>query len=272
MIETPFSGKVALVTGSSRGIGFATARELGHRGATVVLNARGQDRLGKAREALAGEGLAVAAIRADVASPEACGELIAEIVRRFGGLDILVNNAGLMMSARYETIGPEVYKRIVDVNLLGGIYATHFALPHLKERGGSVVFVSSIAGLVGLPSMSIYCATKQALTGLAGSLRCELAPDGVHVGVVYAGFTENDPEKTMIGPGGTSIQPRRPPYHSQADVAVKIVALVRRRRRQVVLTPYGKLVHLLMRVSPGWVEKALALIEHRGLRGRLGVE
>ena len=272
MPKKHFSGEVAFVTGSSRGIGFATARELARQGATVVLNARGQERLAQARQTLEGEGLTVAAIRADVRSPEACRDAIAEIVHRFGGLDILVNNAALMMSTRFETLGPEIYKSMVDVNLLGCMYATHFALPQLKGRGGSLVFISSLAALVGLPDFSVYCATKQALTGLASSLRCELKPDGVHVGVIYIAFTENDPDKRMFGPGGSLIRPRRPPQLTQAEVGSKVAALIRRRRRQVVLTPFGKLVHLMMRVSPAFVENAIALIEYSGLRQRLGVD
>ena len=271
MTKQPFSGKVALVTGSSRGIGLATARELGRQGATVVLNARGQERLVRACEVLENDGLTVSSVCADISSSEACRDAIAEVVRRFGKLDILVNNAGLIMSARLETIGPEICKSIVDVNLLGCIYATLFSLDQIKSTGGSLVYISSIAGLVGLPSASVYCATKQALSGLAGSLRCELGPEGVHVGVVYVGFTENDPEKRMIGPGGSSISPRRPLHLSQAEVARKVAALIRTRRDRAVLTPLGKLVYLLMLLSPTLVDKTIAQIEHTGLRQRLGV-
>jgi len=272
MTKQYFAGKVAFVTGSSRGIGFATARELGRQGAAVVLNARGEERLAKARKALEDEGLTVAALQADVASPDACKAMIDEIVDRFGGLDILVNNAALMMSTGFETIGPEVYKSMVEVNVLGAIYATRCALPHLKARKGSVVFLSSIAGLVGIPDMSLYSTTKMALAGLAGSLRCELKPAGVHVGMVYPGFTQNDPEKRMFGPGGTLILPGRPPYHTQEQVAKKIATLIRKRKRQMVLTPYGKAVHLMMRVSPRFVEYVIAQIQYGGLRQRLGVE
>ena len=93
------------------------------------------------------------------------------------------------------------------------------AAQHIIEAKGSVVFISSIAGLFGLPGASIYCATKKALTGLAESMRIELAGTGVHVGVVYLGFTEHDPEKRILSKDGTPVLPDRPAHNSQASAA-----------------------------------------------------
>jgi short-subunit dehydrogenase len=197
--------------------------------------------------------------------------MVAEVVRTYGKLDILVNNAGLAMSAPLDTIAAETCKSIVDVNLLGCTYATLYSIPQLKRTHGSLVFISSIAGLVGLPTASVYCATKAALSGFAGSLRCELSPGGVHVGVVHVGFTENDPEKTVVGPGGLSVSPVRPAHLRQDEVAKHVADLIGARRRRLVLTPLGKLADLLVRLSPGLVEKLVAVSEHYHLPDRIGI-
>lgn len=252
-------GKVALVTGSSRGIGLATARELARRGAKVVLNARSADRLESAAQKLAAEGFIVTSVQADVSDPESCRGMIERIAGELGGLDILVNNAGVSMRSNFEDLTAETCKEIVGVNLLGCIYPSLYAVPHIKANRGSLVFISSIAGMIGLPTGSLYCATKSALRGFADSLRCELAPAGVHVGVVYVGFTENDPEKTVIGSGGARISPGRPAHVTQADTAKKIVALIRRRNRDAILSPIGKFAAAAARVSPAAVENIIVL-------------
>ena len=266
-----FENKVALVTGSSRGIGLATAEELAKRGAKVVLNARGAERLARAAEQLRGKGLEPMSVQSDVSDPAACRAMIDGIVAEFGRLDILVNNAGVSMRSNFEDLTAETCREIVGINLLGCIYPTLYALPQLKTNRGSVVFISSIAGLMGLPTGSLYCATKSALRGLADSLRCELAQDGVHVGVVYVGFTENDPEKTVIGAGGARVAPGRPAHVSQSDTAKLIVKLIRSRSRESLLSPIGKIAAVASRVSPSLTESIIIFARKHNISERLGI-
>ena len=131
------------------------------------------------------------------------------------------------------------------------------AIPHILESKGQIIFISSIAGLFGLPGASIYCSTKKALTGFAESLRLELIPKGVHVGVVYLGFTEHDPEKRIIGADGSLLPADRPAHHTQAHAATLIYSMLLKRKKQLIMTPIGTLGWLIYRLSPSIIEKAV---------------
>ena len=271
MRNNPFKGKVALVTGSSRGIGMATAREMGRRGAKVALNARGEERLEKAKAELESSGIETAIVASDVTTIEGCRDMVERTVSELGGLDILVNNAGMSMRSNLEELEPETCRKMVDLNLMGCIYATQFAIPHIKKNGGSILYISSIGGLIGLPTASIYCATKTALRGLADSLRCELAEDGVHVGVVYVGFTQNDPDKTVAGPAGKQVPHDRPAHMTWEQVGHEVCSVVKHRRRHNVLTPAGKLANFTAWLSPRTVEQAIILSRRFKLSEMLGM-
>lgn len=266
-----FNGKVALVTGSSRGIGLATARALGARGASVALNGRSAGRLNSVAKELTSEGFDAAAFQADISSPEQCREMIEKIVDKFGRLDILVNNAGLSMRADFDTLDAAQCGELINVNLLGAIYPTLHAMPELKKNRGSVVFISSIAGLIGLPTATLYCAAKSALRGFADSLRCEVTPHGVHVGVAYVGFTENAPDKTVVGAAGEALSPNRPALMSQKEVADEIAAMLSARKRETVMTPIGRFAALVGRLSPEAVESAIILSRKYKLNERFGI-
>jgi len=262
-----FQDKVALVSGASRGVGLATARALGLRGARVVITARGERRLEESRKLLAAQGIDVVSVTGDVGSWEDAQRMVRAALDRFGGLHILVNNAGVSMRGRFEDLAPEVCRQTLATNLLGSVYLTRAAVGPILEARGHVVFVSSIAGLFGLPGASTYCAGKAALTGLCESLRLELLPGGVHLGVVYLGFTEHDPEKTILAADGTPVPPDRPAHHTQAHAAGLILKLIERRKRRLIMTPVGTLGWLAYRLSPGLVEKVIL----RAQAGQWGV-
>jgi short-subunit dehydrogenase len=144
---------------------------------------------------------------------------------------------------------------------------TRAAIPHLLAAKGQVVFISSIAGLFGLPGASIYCATKKALTGLAESLRLELIPRGLHVGVVYLGYTEHDPEKRIIAADGSLTPPDRPAHSTQAHAAGLIARMLEKRQKQLIMTPVGTIGWIVYRLSPAMVERAVLWAQER----RLGI-
>ena len=259
-------GQVALVTGASRGVGFATALELSRRGAKVVMSARGEARLTASAARLRRLGGDVVAVTGDVARWEDAQRMVAAAVDGFGRLDIVVNNAGVSMRGDFADLSPEVCRDTIGTNLLGSVYVTRAATEHLARARGHVVFISSIAGLLGLPSASTYCASKGALTGLAESLRLELGPQGVHVGVVHLGYTEHDPEKRILAADGALVLPDRPAHVTQADAARAIMTLLQHRRRRAVMTPIGKLAWLAHQLSPSAVEWAIT----RARSGRWG--
>jgi len=253
MKRNGLSGRVAIVTGSSRGIGRETARLLASSGAAVVLNGRNPERLEETRWKFEAEGYKVLAVQGDVTSPEDCRRLIEETARTFGRIDILVNNAGTIMRGRFEEVMPEVFRKVVEGNLLGPAFTSYYALPFLKETRGSLFFISSVAGLRGLPKASPYSAAKMGLTALAESLKIELSGSGVHVGVIHVGFTENDPDKRVLTGDGSLIPVDTPFRKPQEKTAQDIMRCIRKRRYRTVLTPLGKLTRVGLWAAPHFV-------------------
>ncbi len=251
---------VAIITGSSQGIGKALARELGRHGLRVVLNGRRATRLEETRAELAAEGLSVVALAGDISDPTFAQALVAFSIETFGRLDILVNNAGAANRGPLAEVAAESVQTLIGVNLMGSIFSTQAALPHLRRQQGSVLFIGSLAGLHGLPYNGLYSSTKQALTALSESLRIEESPNGVHVGLAYVGFTENDPRKVILDTDGKPVYlPRREGMRlqSSAKVATKLRRMLETRRKREVFTAMGKGLYWAQRVAPGLIDWVL---------------
>ena len=198
-----FEDKVVLITGSSQGIGRALGKQLAELGATVVLNGRNPDRLSIAVKHLNELGFSVIGLQGDVSCPEVCTHIIEETIRKFGKIDILVNNVGIAVGPETaENIIPRVYAEVAATNYLSAVYMTRGVLPHIRTSHGSILFVSSIAGLIGFPESAAYSSAKMALTGFTETLRWELLGKGVHIGIAYVGFTENVKDKQILAPSG----------------------------------------------------------------------
>ena len=172
------TGKTAIVTGASSGIGEAISRLLAEGGCNVALAARREERLQKLAAELGENALP---IQTDVTDPEACAALVSHTIDHFGGLDILVNNAGLGIYGSLAEADPENWRTMFEVNVLGALYTTQPAVLHMLENGaGDVVFVSSIAGRrVPTPESTVYAATKHALNAVAEGLRMDLSQKGI---------------------------------------------------------------------------------------------
>jgi short-subunit dehydrogenase len=179
-------GAVALVTGSSAGIGQAVAVRFAAQGAQVLVHGRDPDRTNGVARAVNGT-----AVVADVATADGRRDLIVQATRPFGRIDVLVNNAGIGYSGPFTQMTVDEIRRIIEVDLLAAVELTHAVLPGMLERGwGAVCFVSSIAGRTGVAGESVYSATKAGLDAFAESLRFEATGTGVHVGVVVPGVVD----------------------------------------------------------------------------------
>lgn len=176
-------GKVAVITGASSGIGEATARTLAAAGYGVALLARRADRIDELAAELGGDALAV---EADVTDRDSLTAAAERVQQELGGADVLVNNAGLMLLGPFSSDRRDDYRRMVETNLLGAITATEVFLDQLRDGGGDLINISSVAGRTARPTNGVYAATKWGLNGWSESLRQELQPE-IRVTVIEPG-------------------------------------------------------------------------------------
>jgi len=221
------SGRVALVTGGSRGIGLAIARAFVGEGMAVAVTGRDEAHLASARPALEGAGPgAVETLRADVRRYDEMEQAIGGVVGRFGGLDVLVNNAGVGVFADVADLTPEQWASVIDTNLTGVFNACHAAIPHLRRRGGGfIVNISSLAGKNSFSGAAAYCASKAGLNAFSESLMQEVRYDGIRVSYVMPG-------SVATGFGGDAAKGADWKI-AAADVAEVVVDLVRLDRRSL---------------------------------------
>jgi NADP-dependent 3-hydroxy acid dehydrogenase YdfG len=184
----PLSGKVALVTGASSGIGEATAEALAGAGAAVAIGARRRDRLDALAARLRDKGATVLQLDLDVTDEQQCRMAVRRTREELGGLDVLVNNAGVMLLGTIVGADPEDWRRMMDTNVLGLMYMTHAAIDGLLEQGsGDIVNISSVAGRQARKGAGVYNATKWAVNAFSESLRQEVTTRGVRVSLVEPG-------------------------------------------------------------------------------------
>jgi len=217
-------GRVAMITGASRGIGAAVARTLAAEGVRLSLASRSGDDLGI-------DG--AVARRCDVRDPAALGVLVAETVDRFGGLDILVVNAGVGAYGPFLDLPEDQLEEMIDVNVKGAIYAIRAALPHLvRSDTPDIVTVASEAGRRGLPNEAVYCASKFAQVGLTRALDHELRERGVRCTNVCPGGVATD---FAMGRGRTPDMPELGGMMAPQDVAEVVLFVLTRPRNQRIL-------------------------------------
>jgi len=222
---------VAIVTGSSDGIGLATARRLAELGAAVVINSRSQERADAIARSLCDEGLRATAVGADLGSPAGVDHLIAGAIAAYGTIDVLVNNAGMPSVAPAEDLRLEDWRAVLDLNLTAPFLCAQAAGRVMLAKGkGVIVNVGSVFSRFGMPGRVAYSASKHGLDGLTATLGVEWGPRGVRVVSVNAGYTATALVQNAMSKGRFSEDDiiRRTPLGrlaSPAEVA-KVIAFV----------------------------------------------
>ncbi|MFA5494707.1 MAG: SDR family oxidoreductase [Porticoccaceae bacterium] len=184
------AGKVAIVTGSSAGIGAAIAKNLSEAGAKLVLTARREDRLKEMQASLPNES---AILAADIGAADTADRLLALAKERFGRADILVNNAGILSTNPIDQVDIELMAKMIQVNLEAVVRLSYTFGREFKAQGeGAIINVSSIGGSLTVPTWGVYCAVKAAVETFSNSLRIELGASGVKVGIIAPGSTKTE--------------------------------------------------------------------------------
>jgi len=250
---------VAIITGASKGIGAELAEQLAARGVILSLAARNGDELEAVAARCRAKGAKVITVKADVGVEADCKAIVDATIAAFGRIDTLVNNAGATMWARFEDIADmSILQRIMQVNYMGAVYCTHYALPHLKASKGSLVGISSLAGRTGVPTRTGYAASKHAMTGFFDSLRIELDGSGVTVTMIYPGFVSTGIRENASGPDGKpiAVSPvKEGEVMGVEECARIIVEAMQTRKREVIMTARGKIGLWLKLVAPGVIDR-----------------
>lgn len=252
-----FTDKVVVITGASSGIGEALALEFARLGARTVIAARNEEKLTALAAIISSQGGRVLAVGCDVSVEEDCRRLVEQSVEAFGAIDILICNAGISMRASLDEVEMHVLRRLMEVNFWGTVYPTKYALPWLQASRGSIVGVSSVAGLHGLPGRTGYSASKYAMTGFLETVRIENLKKGVHVMVACPGFTATNVRFAALTGDGTpqGRTPRQEGRMMMADeVARRIIKGIRRRKRLLLMEWEGRATHLVKKFAPGFLD------------------
>ena len=250
--------KVIVVTGASSGIGEAMAREYAKMGAKVVMGARREEELQRIAAEIEAAGGKVAYAACDVVKEEECEHLINTAIEAFGGIDIMICNAGLSMRALFDDCDLKVLHRLMDVNFWGTVNCTKYALPWLQKSRGSLVGISSVAGIHGLPGRTGYSASKYAMTGFLDTIRIENLKRGVHVMTACPGFTASNVRFSALTADGTQQgeTPRNEAKMMTPEEVAHIVAKdIRRRKRLCLMEWEGRATHLLKKFFPSLVDR-----------------
>lgn len=250
-------GKVVLITGATSGIGEACALIFGKEGAKIVITGRNPEKLELTTKGLKDAGIDVFPILADAGSEADNKRMAEDVISKFGKIDILINNAGISMRALFQDLDLDVFKKVMDTNFWGTVYATKYCLPAILKSKGSIIGISSINGYRGTPARTAYTASKFAMNGFFESLRTEVMKKGVHVLVACPGFTSSNIRNNALKADG-SVQGESPRNENQMmspqKVAESILTATLLRKRVLVLTLQGKLVVFLNKWAPAFMD------------------
>ena len=265
-IEKYMRGKVVVITGASSGIGEAMAKEYAAMGACVVLGARREEELQRVADEIIARGGKVAYTACDVTCEQDCKALIDKAVESFGRIDVMICNAGLSMRALFDDCDIQVLHRLMDVNFWGTVNCTKYALPYLQKSRGSLVGISSVAGIHGLPGRTGYSASKYAMTGFLDTIRVENLKKGVHVMTACPGFTASNVRFSALTADGSQQgeTPRNEAGMMTPEQVARIVARGLKRRKRLCLMEWeGRLTHFVKKLCPGLVDRLFYMVMAR---------
>lgn len=266
-----FRGKVALITGSSRGLGLVIARHLAAEGARVAICARDQHELDLASQDLQSRGAEVFATVCDLRSQEEVGAMIARVLGRFGQVDVLINNAGIIGVGPLEEMTIDDFRDAMDTNFWSGVYTTLALLPEMrKRRSGRIVNITSIGGKIAVPHLLPYSASKFAFQGFSRGLRTELMKDGIIVTTVVPGLMRTGSPRNALFKGQHrlehawfSIADSLPVLSMDADRAAKqILEAARNGEVEVTLTGLARIGVTVDALVPEFTGNLLAAANH----------
>jgi short-subunit dehydrogenase len=247
-----------VVTGASSGIGHATARRFAAEGASVALLARRSHALAELASQISADGGRALALPVDMTDAEAVEVAARRVRAELGGPEVWVNNAGVSLFARLEEAPLEVYRRVIDVNLMGYVHGARAAIPLFRERGGGVLINnSSVLGEIGAPYLSAYVASKWAIRGWSESVRMEQRDDGIDVCTVLPGSIDTPIFQHAANYTGRSVK-ALDPVISADRVADAIVSLARRPRREAVVGFAARVQAKQHRFTPRIAERTFA--------------
>ena len=253
-----YTNKVVVVTGGSDGIGRALIDALILAGARVATCGRKYEKLYSLQ--IEYTNVMLHTMVCDVSNEDDCRRFIESTIDTFGTIDILINNAGISMRSLFDSADTNVIRKIMDINFMGAVYCTKYALPYIIKQRGTLVGISSTAGYRGLPGRSGYSASKFALQGWLESLRVELQDDGVHVMWVSPGFTTSNIRNAALNSKGEG-QGESPMDESKmmsaADCARYILHAIEKRKRVLILTFTGKFTVFLNKFFPSLADKLM---------------
>ncbi len=253
-------GSAVVITGATSGIGRETALRFARSGARVVAAGRRKERLLELVSEIESKGGEALAVQTDVAEQKQVERLIAKAVERFGRIDTLVNNAGVGLAARFSEQSIEDFRRVMDVNFWGAVYACKAAVPHMRKQplGGVIINVSSIMGKRGIPFETAYCASKFALAGFSEALRGELMSDKIDVSTVFPGAVETEIFETSANQVGMELPGYIPKFPAR-EMARIIVQDARFPQPEIVMSLDAQVINLFNKVAPNLMDLAIGL-------------
>lgn len=252
-------GKVVVLTGASAGIGLETARIFAQNGAKQALVARSTEALEKLSNELKQKGAEAIVITADMTNKDDVERMISQAFDHFGRIDILINNAGQSATGPVASVNNDNYRKIVELNVFGPLYAMQAVVPRMRQNGGGIIInISSMVSFLRIPTIGAYASTKYALNALSQTARVELAEDNIRVLTVYPGQTSTGFSKNSLQDASSAGLEFGQRGDSPVKVASKILEAAQKEPRDQFMGRFPRLFSFVATVLPGVLDKQLA--------------